>query len=193
MISFELLLIFLLVIVPSTFQTHHSYRRVSYGTPPPTFSYPYTSQVTLESIDEKRQSASCSGTIISEFVVLSNAHCVSKKVEIKIGYGAFYWLDLIKVQARNWILHPDYLTYFIDIGLVIGRESLKLTPEIQPAHLQTWVTQVNVMKESMEPLVCGWGQDQNGKVDDLHCIFYNGVAHDKQCMFIPKMRKEHMW
>lgn len=62
------------------FHTNVGQRRVSHGTRPPAFSYPYTSQVLIEAhISGVPAYSICTGSIISDLIVLT-AGKVSKVI-----------------------------------------------------------------------------------------------------------------
>ncbi|XP_063708974.1 transmembrane protease serine 9-like [Culicoides brevitarsis] len=115
----------------------------------------------------------CSGTLISDKIVLTSAHClfVSQKVisEEKIVLFAGRndiddWSEggFISPKVKQFIIHADYnsTTADADIAILLLQEKLEFTQFIRPACL--WK---NTLKSNDQSgFVAGWGRDSSGKI-----------------------------
>lgn len=132
-----ILTVFLLIfITPPPIQLMN-YRRVQFGYTP-NFTYPYTSQVKVQSItnfENKLIVYNCTGTAITDLVVLTVAHCIYKHDSVQVGYGSFRASRLKFISAIYWTVHPDYLSTTVksvDLGLILLGDSIRFTDSIRP-------------------------------------------------------------
>lgn len=156
-------------------------RRVAHGTRPPSFTYPYTSQVRLALIHRDSNRYTCTGTIITDMVVLTAAHCLKDFVNITVGYNGFTIQALTLIKAKRWFVHPFYQTKDLDIGLIETETSMKLTSSIQASYQGRWITSTAELAAHSKPSVlCGWGEHENRVAGDLSCIKFTRL--DQACL-----------
>lgn len=155
-------------------------RRVAYGTLPPYFSYPYTSQVWLN-LTEELSSTYCTGTIITDLMILTAAHCLDNKIKVDIYYGSFQRSTSKRLSGKRWWQHPKWLKDRLDIGLIVAEESLSLTLHIRIAEPGSWITERIFDNESRPSLLCGWGLQENNHLNGLKCMMFAGA--DQKCLY----------
>lgn len=158
-------------------------RRVTHGTRPPSFNYPYTSQARLFLDAKNGKTFACTGTIITDQVVLTAAHCLEDKIKIVVGYKSFILTKLKKIPSIKWYIHPTYeINNNLDLGLVVTLRSMKLTNNVQAAHPGRWIINSDSLHDHSRPSVlCGWGQIAEGVIGPgMSCVRYPVL--DQECL-----------
>lgn len=165
-------------------RSYFPYRRVAYGTEPPSYTYPYSSQVFLEIKqihDAPGVRGVCSGTIITELLILSAAHCFDNNVtKVDIGYGSFDRSSAIKIPAESWTIHPSYFINHLDIGVAVSSKSFRFDQNFQPVLPDYWLTSSESLINSSPSSVCGWGSDEKSRLSDLKCINFRNI--NQKCL-----------
>lgn len=152
-----------------------SFRRVSHGTIPPSFGYPYMNHVRLTN------GAICTGILISNRIILTAGHCLVGQGTTKISYGSYDEWSMSSVLSEQLIIHPEYHLEqdHIDMGLVIAAQEIPLSDNIQVIGVGRW--KIDTEHIENEPvLICGWGIDQDKNIDGLRCTNYRDT--DQNCL-----------
>ena len=106
----------------------------------------------------------CSGTFISQSVVLTAAHCLSAEPgdSVRIEYSVLKGSKMVTKQAlpRHWYIHQRYSerTNIHDVGLIVLKSKAKgvVTVKLPPRN--------DTSLENFRQLtLLGWGLDQNNK------------------------------
>ncbi|XP_031637932.1 serine protease persephone-like [Contarinia nasturtii] len=114
--------------------------------------------------DELNLNFGCGGTIISEFYIMTAAHCVTdRQPPVIVRLGKVNLTDTISdaVKAvhyniKNYTRHPNYniTTKKNDIGLIRLSTNIRFTNAIRPACLHTNMADVDTNRKV---IVIGWG------------------------------------
>lgn len=192
------ILLSLIVYIPNS--RAKSFRRVSYGYGP-NFTFPYTSQVKIMAtthLIHKTIVYNCTGSAITDIVVVTVGHCLNEVDEVEVGYGSFKAIELVFIRAINWTFHPDYHSHIVknaDLALVYLEDSIKFTNDIRPVHPR-YILDNNRAQPNPDPqyiVMCGFGLDEKRKADELHdlkCI--KSFKYDQYCA-IPNVDHEDNW
>lgn len=150
-------------------QSHQSsYRRVNSGYHPD-FEEPWGSQAFLNLKGLKLSQPNCTGTIITDLVVLTNAHCLLGAEEISIGIGAFDFKNLTFYQARYWVIHPIWNVHHLDLGMVVSVLRFRTVQATSPVAPRYWHTKKDIPTLQNTITFCGWGIDVNHTLGGLRC------------------------
>ena len=123
----------------------------------------YPSVVSIWTAEDAEDDArlQCSGTLITNRIVLTAAHCVLPTGLIQVGYGG-NTIDSGQRQSVSAVWkHPGFSEKFLvnDIGLLLLEKpitSITPTPLLSASALSKMVKQKDSLFE-----VVGWGKDQN--------------------------------
>jgi secreted trypsin-like serine protease len=163
---FQIPFIVFLVSANSFAADSNSYNDYIVGGTPVTITDPIASStVALVMIDPTQEVSLCSGSILTDEMIITAAHCVAHpKSVVRIVFGTKFTSDDLKnsVQADSFEPHPDYNPAKMsqdqnDVGLVFFRGGL---PEgYKPAVL---LTQANTLAKGTEVELAGYGITQAG-------------------------------
>lgn len=179
-------LIFLISILFGEIKSHNQLpqRRVSLGNPPPSKDYPYTSQVEI-SIHAGDLTFVCSGTIITEFKVLTCAHCFARASPndstVVVRYATFDSERGATATVSKWVTYPKR-KYDLAVALVtINRERIDILAD-HYVSTDKWQLTNEALNKEFKTLMCGWGMDETQEVrESLKCIFYDDVIQSPNC------------
>lgn len=180
--SVSVILLWSLFIENFSFINTSVQRRITHGTNPPSFSYPYTTQARLYLITPKNVPYLCTGTIISDLVVLTAAHCVEGKDRLFVLYNKFTVRGLSYILSKKWYIHPDYKIKNLDLALIVAQESMKLNDKVQAAYPERWIINPEDLRVHSRPsLMCGWGVTEKKRLSDsVKCLKYTKL--DQECL-----------
>nr|XP_033342116.1 chymotrypsin-2-like [Megalopta genalis] len=110
----------------------------------------------------KRSYFICGGSIISENLILTAAHCIYGEsvsdIEVVVGtYTLPLWKPAIKYSPRKLIWHAHYnpqKDFLNDIGLIWLTKNIPFTENIQPIRLPS----VNRDATGEKAVITGWGR-----------------------------------
>ncbi|XP_031626099.1 apolipophorins-like [Contarinia nasturtii] len=114
--------------------------------------------------DDYKVTFRCGGTIISDYFILTAAHCTSnpKPVVVRLGKNTLSISDDDGIKPENYRIeeikkHPNYsrLTMKNDIALIRVTKRISFKYNISPACLQTDVNDIHV---DVPLIVTGWGR-----------------------------------
>lgn len=166
-----------------------SHRRISYGIRFP-YEPPYSSQVILEITGKQLIVPNCTGTVLTDRIVLTAAHCLVQVTKIFIRYGIRNIDKLKRVQARGWVQHPDWNKKYIDLGLVVASMIFKWIDNFRPIPTSTWHTNTSAALIPYRKLICGWGLNENHALPGLSCGFFVILTDHKCQLEFPDRHQE---
>ncbi|XP_076376155.1 chymotrypsin-2 [Megalopta genalis] len=110
----------------------------------------------------KRSYFICGGSIISENLILTAAHCIygesASDIEVVVGtYTLPLWKPAIKYSPQKLIWHAHYnpqKDFLNDIGLIWLTKNIPFTENIQPIRLPS----VNRDATGEKAVITGWGR-----------------------------------
>uniref|UniRef100_A0A3B3HRX9 coagulation factor Xa n=2 Tax=Oryzias latipes TaxID=8090 RepID=A0A3B3HRX9_ORYLA len=111
----------------------------------------------------------CGGTILSEHIILTAAHCMNQTRYMYVKLGKFDMLKTEKFEATHAVAtiisHSKYtpLTYNNDIALIKLQNPIKFTKYILPACLPDQEFAEKVLMRQPEGLVSGFGRLGEGR------------------------------
>ncbi|XP_060657035.1 chymotrypsin-2-like isoform X2 [Drosophila nasuta] len=139
--------------------------------------FPY--QVYILNLEDGRSLFGCGAVIISNRIVLTVAHCISKEMNtMEIYFGTVdtsnkreVGQQRLIVKAKNIFVHPEYdgNQHINDIALIQLPADLLFDEYIQPAKLPD----ADELYENESAVVSGWGQTIFSGPQSNHLQYYN--------------------
>ena len=127
-------------------------------------SFPWVVPIFYFEKESDKPSSLCTGTLISQNVVLTAAHCIPEEGRFEVKYGITSLEEESNVyQVDGAWVHPRYSKSRFgtnDIGLlrlktpIIGAATLPLTTSFN----------MKAAEKAKEMKILGWGEDQNGNI-----------------------------
>ncbi|TRY62583.1 hypothetical protein TCAL_02652 [Tigriopus californicus] len=122
--------------------------------------YPWTSYLLIRKVvNGQQQNSYCGSTIISNWWLVTAAHCLDNAVQVEVRAGCLlnYQCEAIEA-ARGWIVHPSYdrRTLNNDIALIQVQRPLRFSRKIQPSCLPG-----SYLGDNRGVIVVGWGATSN--------------------------------
>ncbi|XP_060657034.1 chymotrypsin-2-like isoform X1 [Drosophila nasuta] len=148
--------------------------------------FPY--QVYILNLEDGRSLFGCGAVIISNRIVLTVAHCISKEMNtMEIYFGTVdtsnkreVGQQRLIVKAKNIFVHPEYdgNQHINDIALIQLPADLLFDEYIQPAKLPD----ADELYENESAVVSGWGQTIFSGPQSNHLQYYNvTVFSNEKC------------
>lgn len=113
----------------------------------------------------------CGGALISEYAVLTAAHCVYRldpsSLEIRAGSDKRNGTGGTRRKVKSYIIHEKYNNFEYDIAIVKLEKKLSHTDKIKSIGL---APAEQVIEEGMQGFISGWSDLRIGDnlVEDLH-------------------------
>lgn len=130
--------------------------------------FPYMAIVEYHSV--YRTYGYCGGSLVSNSVIVTAAHCIDSAIDLIIQLGVNN-LDLgreegrVIIEAQNWLAHPGYMRGSVlnDIGWIILKQLVEFTDYVKPVGM-TFVDQT----ENRDAILTGFGKNYTaGKIPDI--------------------------
>lgn len=133
----------------------------------------------------------CGGSIISQSVILTAAHCLelekqASKYSIIYGQTDILGAKTNVIQVRSFLMHPkyNYISMDYDVGLMFLAESIPFGERAQCIRLAA-----NGPMPGSRASIVGWGITQTGDHGRLYAVFVYTIARLKcLALYINKWR-----
>ncbi|KAH8390684.1 hypothetical protein KR215_010135 [Drosophila sulfurigaster] len=146
--------------------------------------FPY--QVYFTNLVDSHLSGGCGGVIISNRIVLTAGHCLSRKFDaVEMYFGTVdrsnkreVGQQRLIIKSTNIVVHQDYQArpYLNDIALIRLPADLLFDEYIQPAKLPD----ANELYENESAVVSGWGQTSYNGPQPNHLQYYNVTVYSNE-------------
>lgn len=139
--------------------------------------WPWQAGIALRHTPDEDWELSCGGSLISEYWVITAAHCVTKDRDgnvftsdgLKVYLGKYYRDDnkddaMVQIRKPQDIhVHGDYDTvkFDSDIALILLDEPVELTSRVQPVCLPTNRSTEENLVDGQLGVVTGWGTTED--------------------------------
>jgi trypsin len=151
----------------------------------------------LEIVVDENNRKSCGGSIISNFTILTAAHCVfgikAKQVTVRIG-SKYNDLGGELFKVAKIIVHPQYTTEDsdFDVALLILGKQIVMKPKVK--EIVKLAAKDDKLADGTIVFVSGWGHTQNEKEsnDKLRGVEVPVVNQAKCREAYPNLIKENM-
>lgn len=155
--------------------------RIVNGWPAKLGQFPY--QVRSRTKKGEHSYSVCGGSILSETVVLTAAHCTIGHDSFDLGFGSIDFSDpAVSMTATKKIVHEKYnpSTLNNDIALLVLPEKLTFTDNISPVQLPSY-SQKDTSFEGEKATVSGHGKtgDKESVSTKLMYVYTKVIANDE--------------
>ncbi|XP_065349067.1 brachyurin-like [Cloeon dipterum] len=158
-------------------KTYRHTNRIVGGTFATVGQFPYVSAILIDG------TSFCGGVLISDYTVLTAAHCVNGGSTFEITLGALNIYDetepgRLKIVPAKVRVHEAYSDFNLanDVAILEFPSRIEFTDTIKPIRLPSWSQKDLLFDEELPARIAGWGWTYDGENSISSDLLYADVT-----------------